>query len=79
MIKIYSNQCNAVLILSRGGGGQKVLAPISTENFPYIRGIATKFVDFPPNLMENMILEKNCIKGITCYHGNTVLMPCLIF
>ena len=29
--------------------------------------------DFYWNLLENKILEKYCVKGIPCYHGNRVL------
>ena len=55
-----------------GEGGVSALIS-SIESFLDIHGIATKSVDFSPNLLENKILEKFWVKGITCqYHGVTI-------
>ena len=44
------------------------------KNFFDIHSITTKFGYFSPNVLENKILEKNCVMGIFCCLGNTKMV-----
>ena len=57
----------------RGGGAERARADFNNDNFvDIIEVISTKCGDFYQTLLETKILEKFCVKGITCCHGKPI-------
>ena len=70
--------------LGRGGGGaESARANFNFRELPWYLSNTYQMWQLLLNLLENKILQKFCVKGITCCHGNrvfdTMLTQILIF